>query len=145
MNNKLLNRRLSRRRVLQGGASLAASAAVLSGLGQPAFAQTGGKVIIGAFADGGLTPFKNTIIPLAKSEGNFDVEFLEDEYGVTLEKWFADAQSGAGQYDIYLLDDPWVPQFGAADVLEDLGAGGIDGGDSDWIGAMIDMGYCRLR
>ena len=33
-------------------------------------------------------------------------------------------RSGAGQYDIYLLDDPWVPQFGAADVLEDLGAGG---------------------
>jgi multiple sugar transport system substrate-binding protein len=145
MKNRLLNKRLSRRTVLQGGASLAASAAVLSGLGQPASAQTGGKVIIGAFADGGLAPFKNKIIPLAKSEGNFDVEFLEDEYGVTLEKWFADAQSGAGQYDIYLLDDPWVPQFGAADVLEDLGAGGIDGGDSEWIASMIDMGYWPPR
>ena len=45
-------------------------------------AQTaGGKVIIGAFADGGLTPFKSKIIPLAKSEAGFDVEFLEDEYG----------------------------------------------------------------
>ena len=72
-------------------------------------------------------------------------EFLEDEYGVTLEKWFADAQSGAGQYDVYLLDDPWVPQFGAAGVLEDLGAGGIDGSDADWIGAMIDMGYWPPR
>ena len=89
-----------------------------------ASAQAGGKVIIGAFADGGLTPFKDKIIPLAKAEADFDVDFLEDEYGVTLEKWFADAQNGAGQYDIYLLDDPWVPQFGAADVLEDLGAGG---------------------
>ena len=39
----------------------------------------------------------------------FDIEFLEDEYGVTLEKWFADAQNKAGQYDLYLLDDPWVP------------------------------------
>ena len=35
---------------------------------------------------------------------------------------------------MYLLDDPWVPQFGAADVLEDLGAGGIEAADSDWIG-----------
>jgi multiple sugar transport system substrate-binding protein len=26
----------------------------------------GGKVIIGAFADGGMTPFKEKIIPLAK-------------------------------------------------------------------------------
>ena len=86
----------------------------------------GGKVVIGAFSDGGLTPFKEKIIPLAKEAG-FDVQFLEDEYDVTLEKWFADAQSGAGQYDIYLLDDPWVPQFGAAGVLEDLGAAGVDG------------------
>lgn len=119
-----------------------AALATLTVLGTvaPAHAQ-GGKVIIGAFADGGLTPFKEKIIPLAKAEGNFDVEFLEDEYGVTLEKWFADAQSGAGQYDIYLLDDPWVPQFGAADVLEDLGAGGIDAAGDDWIGSMIDMGW----
>ncbi len=46
---------------------------------------------------------------------------------------------------MYLLDDPWVPQFGAADVLEDLGAGGIDGGDADWIGSMIDMGFWPPR
>ena len=84
-------------------------------------------MIIGAFADGGLTPFKDKIIPLGESRAGFRRDqFLEDEYGVTLEKWFADAQNAAGQYDIYLLDDPWVPQFGAADVLEDLGAGGID-------------------
>jgi multiple sugar transport system substrate-binding protein len=145
MDSKFLQRRLSRRRLLQSSAGLAAGATMLSALGATASAQAGGKVIIGAFADGGLVPFKDQIIPLAKAEAGFDVEFLEDEYGVTLEKWFADAQSGAGQYDVYLLDDPWVPQFGAADVLEDLGAGGINGGDSDWIGAMIDMGYWPPR
>jgi multiple sugar transport system substrate-binding protein len=134
---------LGRRAILQSGAALAALTALG---GASARAQTtGGKVIIGAFADGGLTPFKDKIIPLAKSEAGFDVEFLEDEYGVTLEKWFADAQSGAGQYDIYLLDDPWVPQFGAAEVLEDLGAGGVDGTGGDWIGAMIDMGWWPPR
>ena len=74
----------------------------------PVARAAGGKVIIGAFVDGGLTPFKQKIIPLAKSEAGFDIEFLEDEYGVTLEKWFADAQNNAGQYDMYLLDDPWV-------------------------------------
>jgi multiple sugar transport system substrate-binding protein len=102
-----------------------------------------GTVTIGAFQDGGLTPFKDKIIPLAATAG-YDVEFLEDEYGVTLEKWFADAQNEAGQYDIYLLDDPWVPQFAAADVLEDLGDQ-IDGEDSDWIAPMIDMGYWPPR
>jgi multiple sugar transport system substrate-binding protein len=136
----------SRRQVLKSGAGLALGSTLLSTFGgvTPARA-AGGKVIIGAFADGGLTPFKEKIIPLAKSEGGFDVQFLEDEYGVTLEKFFTDAQSGAGQYDMYLLDDPWVPQFGAADVLEDLGAGGVDGTDADWIGSMVDMGFWPPR
>ncbi len=135
--------RIGRRGLLQGGAGLALATAF--GRSPAAAAGTGGKVVIGAFADGGLTPFKEKIIPFAKSDAGFDIEFLEDEYGVTLEKWFADAQNGAGQYDVYLLDDPWVPQFGAADVLEDLGAGGIDGTDADWIGSMIDMGYWPPR
>jgi len=135
---------LNRRRLLQAAAGLAVGSLVSAEAGT-ASAQDGGKVIIGAFADGGLTPFKDKIIPLAKAEGNFDVTFLEDEYGVTLEKWFADAQNAAGQYDMYLLDDPWVPQFGAADVLEDLGTGGIDAADTDWIQSMIEMGYWPPR
>src|SRR5881392_1387803 len=119
--------RLTRRSVLKGGIGLALTTTAMTVLGLPVPARAAGKkVIIGAFADGGLTPFKQKIIPLAKEQG-FDVTFLEDEYGVTLEKWFADAQNAAGQYDVYLLDDPWVPQFGAADVLEDLGAAGVDG------------------
>ncbi len=138
---------VSRRKVLQGGAAtLAVGAGLMTSIVKSTPARAaGGKVIIGAFADGGLTPFKEKIIPLAKEQGGFDIQFLEDEYGVTLEKWFADAQNSAGQYDLYLLDDPWVPQFGAADVLEDLGAGGIDGNDKDWIGSMIDMGFWPPR
>ncbi len=135
---------MTRRTLLQSSAALAIGAVLAHAAGPvPAWAE-GKKVVIGAFSDGGLTPFKDKIIPLAKEQG-FDIQFLEDEYGVTLEKWFADAQSGAGQYDLYLLDDPWVPQFGAADVLEDLGAGGIDGTDPDWIGSMIDMGFWPPR
>jgi len=140
-----LKHSVSRRTLLRTGAGLAIGTGLVTAFGAGTPAQAAGKkVIIGAFADGGLTPFKEKIIPLAKAEG-FDVEFLEDEYGVTLEKWFADAKSGAGQYDLYLLDDPWVPQFGAANLLEDLGAGGIDGADKDWIGSMIDMGFWPPR
>ena len=140
--NNPLQGRLSRRKLLQGSAGLALMTA-LGGAMSPARA-AGGKVIIGAFADGGMTPFKEKIIPLAKQQG-FDITYLEDEYGVTLEKWFADAQNKAGQYDLYLLDDPWVPQFGAADILEDLGAAGVDGTNSDWVGPLIDMGYWPPR
>src|ERR1700692_4933019 len=131
-------RPLTRRKLLQGSAGLAMMTA-LGGMTSPARA-AGGKVIIGAFADGGKTPFKDKIIPLAKAQG-FDITYLEVEYGVTREKWSADPQTKAGRYDLYLLDDPWVPQFGAADVLEDLGAAGIAGTNTDWVGPLIDMGY----
>lgn len=143
--DKGLLQNVSRRALLQGAAGVAIGAGVVSfgGAFSPATAASK-KVIIGAFADGGLTPFKEKIIPLAKTAG-FDIQFLEDEYGVTLEKWFADARNSAGQYDLYLLDDPWVPQFGAADVLEDLGAGGIDSASSDWIGPLMDMGFWPPR
>ncbi|MBA2536247.1 MAG: extracellular solute-binding protein [Actinobacteria bacterium] len=99
-----------------------------------------GKVVIGAFEDGGLTPFKEKIIPLFEQETGITLEFLEDEYGTFFEKAFNDAQTGAGQYDVYVLDDPWVPQFAAADTLEDLGAGGLEP-DDDFISQFIDMGY----
>jgi multiple sugar transport system substrate-binding protein len=99
-----------------------------------------GEVVIGAFEDGGLTPFKEKIIPLFEQETGIKLEFLEDEYGTFFEKAFNDAQTGAGQYDVYVLDDPWVPQFAAADTLEDLGAGGLEP-DDDFIPQFIDMGY----
>jgi multiple sugar transport system substrate-binding protein len=144
MRDAIQKQSLNRRTLLQGAAAIAAGSTMLSGLSSRASSQAGRKVVIGAFADGGLVPFKNKIIPLAKSEGNFDVEFLEDEYGVTLEKWFADAQNSAGQYDVYLLDDPWVPQFGAADVLEDLGAS-LGPQDGDWLGPFVEMGFWPPR
>src|SRR5262249_31372493 len=139
-------RTVSRRTLIKGGAGMAlvSTLSTLPVAVGPAMGADSKKVIIGAFADGGLTPFKEKIIPLAKEQG-FDVTFLEDEYGVTLEKFFADAQSGAGQYDVYLLDDPWVPQFGAAGVLEDLGAASVDGTSKDWIKSLIDMGYWPPR
>ena len=74
---------VSRRALLQVGAAITFGSTMLAGLGATAPTQAAGKkVIIGAFADGGLTPFKEKIIPLAKAAG-FDIEYLEDEYGVT--------------------------------------------------------------
>ena len=73
--NNPFQRPVSRRTLLQGSAGLAVAAAL--GGTVPAKAADAKKVIIGAFADGGLTPFKDKIIPLAKSQG-FDITFLED-------------------------------------------------------------------
>ena len=67
-------------------------------------------------------------------------QFLTEPYDSFFAKAFQDGQSKAGQYDIYIMDDPWIPQFAAAGILEDLGAHGITA-DSDYAPAFAELGY----
>src|SRR5207237_1357652 len=139
---KLTRRELVRKAAV-GGAAVAA--APLLGT-TAARAATGyrrkskGKVVIGAFVDGGLVPFKNTIIPLFERETGIKIEFLQDDYSTFFEKAFNDGVSKAGQYDIYIMDDPWIPQYAAAPVLQDLTKLGI-GVDSDFMKPFLELGY----
>jgi multiple sugar transport system substrate-binding protein len=152
---------LSRRTILQralaiGG--LAAAAPLLAACGSsgdsstpattpvsaPTTAATGptgsGKVIIGAFDDGAMAPFKDKIIPLFKEKTGIDIELLSEPYDSFKAKALQDGQSKAGQFDIYIMDDPWVPEFAAAGYLADLGAAGI-AANPDFSAPFIELGY----
>ncbi len=142
---------LSRRQLLKaslaGGAALAA--APLFG-GMPAYASPRseaagkGKLVIGAFEDGALVPFKQKIIPLFKKQTGISIEFLTSPYDSFFSKAFQDGQSKAGQYDIYIMDDPWIPQYAAAGILEDLGKHGVKG-DAGFSKPFLDLGYWPPR
>ncbi|MEA2548303.1 MAG: multiple sugar transport system substrate-binding protein [Chloroflexota bacterium] len=123
------------------GGSPAASAA---GASPSAAAQAGGKLVIGAFEDGALTPFKATILPMFEAATGTKVEFLTEPYDSFFAKAFQDGQSKAGQYDIYIMDDPWIPQYAAAGILEDLGPHGITM-DADYPGPFADLGFWPPR
>jgi multiple sugar transport system substrate-binding protein len=99
-----------------------------------------GKVVIGAFKDGGLTPFKEKIIPLFQRETGIKVEFLEDDYSTFFEKAFQDGVTKAGQFDIYVMDDPWMPQYSSAPVLQNLSTLGFKP-DADFMAPFLDLGY----
>ncbi len=125
-----------------GGSSSGAAASSTSAAtsaGSPS-ASTGGKLVIGAFEDGALVPFKQTILPLFEQATGIKVEFLTEPYDSFFSKAFQDGQSKAGQYDIYIMDDPWIPQYAAAGILEDLGAHGIQA-DADYAPAFAELGY----
>ncbi len=123
------------------GGSVAPSAAAAS---PSAPAQAGGKLVIGAFEDGALTPFKATILPMFEAATGTKVEFLTEPYDSFFAKAFQDGQSKAGQYDIYIMDDPWIPQYAAAGILEDLGPHGITM-DADYPGPFADLGFWPPR
>jgi multiple sugar transport system substrate-binding protein len=99
-----------------------------------------GKVVIGAFKDGGLVPFKDKIIPLFQQETGIKVEFLEDDYSTFFEKAFQDGVTKAGQFDIYVMDDPWMPQYASAPVLQNLSKLGFRP-DADYMRPFLDLGY----
>jgi multiple sugar transport system substrate-binding protein len=107
-------------------------------------ATTGGKLVIGAFEDGALVPFKQTILPMFEKETGIKVEFLTEPYDSFFSKAFQDGQSKAGQYDIYIMDDPWIPQYAAAGILEDLGKHGVQA-DADYAPAFLELGYWPPR
>jgi multiple sugar transport system substrate-binding protein len=137
---------LSRRDLLKTslGAGVALAAAPLFG-GLPAYAspkthQASKKLVIGAFEDGALTPFKKVIIPLFEKQTGIKIEFLTSPYDSFFSKAFQDGQSKAGQYDIYIMDDPWIPQYAAAGILEDLGSHGVVG-DAGFSQPFLDLGY----
>ncbi|MFL5925764.1 MAG: extracellular solute-binding protein [Gaiellaceae bacterium] len=99
-----------------------------------------GKVVIGAFVDGGLVPFKDKIIPLFQQETGIKVEFLQDDYSTFFEKAFQDGVTKAGQFDVYVMDDPWMPQYASAPVLQNLSKLGFKS-DSDYMKPFLDLGY----
>ena len=163
----VLSRYLTRREVLRLGLAVggaAAAGAVLAACGAnespvpslgatlgpslgpvatPGATKAGGKLVIGAFEDGAITVFKK-IIPLFQDLTGTKVEFLTEPYDSFFAKAFQDGSSKAGQFDIYIMDDPWIPQYAAAGILEDLGPHGITM-SADFPGPFADLGFWPPR
>jgi multiple sugar transport system substrate-binding protein len=138
-----MNRRDLLKASLGAGAALA-TVPLFGGL--PAYASPKsttagkGKLVIGAFEDGALVPFKKVIIPLFEKQTGIKIQFLTEPYDAFFAKAFQDGQSKAGQYDIYIMDDPWIPQYAAAGILEPLAKHGVVG-DAGFSKPFLDLGY----
>ena len=149
---ELVERPLTRKKFVATavGAALAATP-LLGGAARAATYRTAataraakGKVVIGAFVDGGLVPFKNKIIPLFEQDTGIKVEFLQDDYSTFFEKAFQDGLTKAGQFDIYVMDDPWIPQYASAPVLQNLSKLGFTA-DADYMKPFLELGYWPPR
>jgi multiple sugar transport system substrate-binding protein len=146
---RIFERPMTRRQVMKtgigiGGVALAAPllAACTSGDGGGGGGGGGGsgKVLLGTFDDPLLDGFKNTIIPLYKEETGIEVELLIDDFTTFFQKGLNDGISQAGEYDIYFMDDGWVPQYASTGILANLGKEGVQA-DSEFVPEWLDLGY----
>ncbi|HEY1012570.1 MAG TPA: hypothetical protein VGE07_07695 [Herpetosiphonaceae bacterium] len=124
--------------------ALALFAALLIACGAPAetptpAAATPRRIVIAAANDPAVSPMRNMISEgLAEKALGFNVEWVDlsynDLYKTALE------QGKTGAYDLYLLDDPWVPQFSLEGVITDLTALGYEP-DSGFVPPSLELGY----
>ena len=123
------------------GSSSAAGSTAAAGTGASTEELKGtGEVIIGGFEDGALEPFKNVILPLFTKETGIKTQFLLEPYDSFFSKAFQDGTSKSGQFDIYIMDDPWIPQYAAGGVREPLEQYGLTAEDT-YPAPFIDLGF----
>jgi multiple sugar transport system substrate-binding protein len=104
----------------------------------------GGKIVVGSFQDPGVLVLKQTFLPRFTHETGIQVQYLETDYNTWYQKAQTDAQSGAGAYDVLILDDPWVPQFAGSGLLLNMTQHGYQP-DADFVTSLLELGYWPPR
>src|SRR5258708_3498712 len=120
---------------------LAVVSAILLGVpGKITRAQTV-KIRIAAGQDGSTVPMRDMINQGVASKAlGFDVEWVEFPYDDLHTKLIQGGQSKASDFDLLMMDDPWVPQFASSGWLEDMSKMGF-APDNDLVKATVDVGY----
>ncbi|PID63790.1 MAG: ABC transporter substrate-binding protein [Gammaproteobacteria bacterium] len=74
-----------------------------------------------------------------------DVTVVKAPYAELFDRMSAAARSGSGEFDIVMMDDPWIPFFAENDYLENLTpyfvADGVGAPDSDFLAQSLAL--CR--
>jgi multiple sugar transport system substrate-binding protein len=119
----VFERPLTRREVLKRGALGAAVVYGSSTAFAPRFARaatTANQITIGSFQDNAMAPFRDTFIKLFTKETGIKVNYNETNYDTWYQNAKNDGLNKTGAYDIYVMDDNWVPEFAAGKIIQSL-------------------------
>jgi len=99
-----------------------------------------GTITIGSFQDNAMAPFRDTFIKRFSSETGVKVKYNETSY----DSWYQNAKNDGlnktGAYDIYVMDDNWVPEFAAGRIVKNLDEMGFKV-NSDILPKGLNQGY----
>src|SRR5439155_27384979 len=114
MTDSIFSRQYSRRSMLKAGlygaAGLAAVPAVLEACSSTPSNVGGGKIVIGTFQDNAMVPFRDVFVKRFTSETGIKVQYNETNYDAWYQNSKNDGLHKTGAYDIYVMDDNWVPE-----------------------------------
>jgi multiple sugar transport system substrate-binding protein len=82
--------------------------------------KAGGSITIGSFQDNAMAPFRDTFIKRFTQETGIKVKYNETSYDAWYQNAKQDGLNKTGAYDIYVMDDNWVPEFAAGNIVKNL-------------------------
>src|SRR5207237_3338713 len=116
-----VSRRSVRKTALHGAARIDAGPARLEACASSTTSNTGGgKIVIGTFQDSAMVPFRDVFVKRFQSETGIKVQYNETNYDAWYQNSKNDGLHKTGAYDIYVMDDNWVPEFAAGKVIQSL-------------------------
>lgn len=123
--SRITRRQLLRNSAVFGAATFAVTTLSACGLGKKSSGGSSDKITIGSFQDNALAPLRDTFFKQFTDETGIKVQYNETNY----DSWYQNAKNDGlqktGAYDIYIMDDNWVPEFAAAGILIDLEGAGL--------------------
>jgi multiple sugar transport system substrate-binding protein len=91
-----------------------------SGGGGASSSAGGGSITIGSFADPAMVPFRDIFLKKFTQETGIKANYHETNYDAWYQNSKTDGQQKTGAYDIYVMDDNWVPEFAAGGIVQSL-------------------------
>jgi multiple sugar transport system substrate-binding protein len=125
-----------RRQFLKNSLGVAAAAAV-SGCGSKDHRV---QLTFGSYADPALDILKDEFLPEFEKSTGIGTEWVEADFSGWFQKALNDGETKAGAFDIYVMDDLWVPRFAGAGYLANLDEMGFQV-DADFVPSALDLGY----
>jgi multiple sugar transport system substrate-binding protein len=135
--------RISRRefvkRTAVTGAAFTSLPAFLAACGESTGANKVSKLVVAAVQGNEDGPLKK-VVGNYKSETGIEVQVVEFPYPQLFEKLVTTFQANGDQFDLCMMDDPWMPKFGTMGALQALDSNFGFTRDSDIPTVVYDVG-----
>ena len=100
----------------------------------------GGSITIGTFSDPAMVPFQKVFLPKFTKETGIKVNYQQTNYNAWYQNSKTDGLQKTGAYDIYVMDDNWVPEFAAGGIIQSMDKLGLKV-NPDILAKGLDQGY----